>query len=357
MTWPSIVATVLGLAGPAAAGGEEPQPLPVDVEEIADGDFLIDPPALEGPPARTPRLRTQIYADAGFVQMPDLSSLVFVEEGSAQILRFGLGGSLRLRDVEVQLYVPYTDVTTVHLKRTQRGGRPIDQTVVGFGDVRAGAVWRHVIPYYPPKMLVGASLGGLVSTHTTKFRVETPTGDDKYVPPHYWQVEAAGLFATAFGPMSLVTSQGGLALLGQDVDYTASGIGVKQEFPEMYFWDAHWTAGMHLGSRLGLTLDVQTVVQVNTVVSPPPPSPQFDSVLNDIRAIYLNPGVQIYLGSFKLDLAGRLGLGKSADTFGVASLTGSRSAMVRLTRSFDYDAMAGSGGSSAGAGAAAAAAP
>ena len=321
-----------------------------DAGEIAPGDFLIDPPGLDAPAIRTPRLQTRVYADYTFASSPDLSALSVVE-GSARNHRFALGAALRIRNAEVAVEIPFVQITKARFDEIQLLGfrrqlEGSEDISVARGDLRAGVSYSRALPGRPNLML-GAGLRTRLSTHTSRFDIQTapPSGPPeppvRYEFPRYFHIEPTVIFAAAFGPLSFVTNQGLLAMLGKDVAYQLDlGAGpttVTQVFPELYFWDAHYALGMYFLDSFGFSLELGTVVQLNTVRDPPLPSPPYSDQLNDIVAVYLSPGVQIYLpAGTKLDVAGRIGLTDGADRFGVISFSGRYSLMVRVTRSFDF---------------------
>jgi hypothetical protein len=56
--------------------------------------------------------------------------------------------------------------------------------------------------------------------------------------------------------------------------------------------------------------------------------------LNDVRAVWIAPALQLHLADFRLDVIARFGLTRGADLFGVIEYAGSRSYTVRLSRNF-----------------------
>jgi len=57
--------------------------------------------------------------------------------------------------------------------------------------------------------------------------------------------------------------------------------------------------------------------------------------LNGTRAVFINPGVTVDLGNYRLALAGRFGLpGRSSRDFGVITFSGSNAYLARLSYVF-----------------------
>jgi hypothetical protein len=343
MTRSHAVAVAVGLVaalGPIASRALA-QPHPSFAPEIAPGDVLADPPRLDGPPLRTSGIATQVYTDYTYLQSTDIGALSAVS-GEAQNHRFALGARVKLRDFELELEVPFLNVTKAQFERND----PLlnmaqDKTAVSFGDVRLGVAYVREVPYYPPKMFVGAALRSRLPTHTTKFNINTAIGPVSYKYPPIVQLEPALLFATAFGPISFTTTQGALVMLGNDVD-----IGLfTQKYPNLVFYDAHFTGGFALLGKGAVTLDLAVDWQLNTVTDPPPPDQGFADTLNDIHAFTLAPGFQWYFDAYKVDVGARIGLGEGAKKLGVLTFAGDRSVLLRLTRAFDWDASSLFGGS------------
>jgi len=327
----ALAALVLVAAAPRTGRA---QAHPIFAPDIADGDVLVDPPRQDGPALRSPLIRTQVYTDYSLVQSTDIGSLKVVD-GTATNHRFALGGRAKLHDFELELEVPFFQLTKAAFeKKDPLINQAQDKTAYSFGDVRVGVGWMFEIPFQPPKMLVGAGVRGRIPTHTTKFNFNTAVGPVEYKFPPIVEIDPALMFATAFGPISFQTNQGAMVMLGQNVDL---GV-VRQEYPTLIFYDAHFTGGFALVGKGAATLDLGVTWQLNTVTDPPPPAVGLADTLNDIHAVTLAPGVQWYFGATKLDVAARFGLTDGAKTLGVLTFAGDRSFLVRVTRAFDWDA-------------------
>jgi hypothetical protein len=174
-------------------------------------------------------------------------------------------------------------------------------------------------------MHVGLGLRVRWPTHTTRYQfgLAPPAGGTvEFGFPYYLHLAPAALFSTSYGPVFLVVNEGVLAMLAKDITIG----GILQRIPNIYFWESHVAAGLAATDWLAFTLELLSFVQLNRV------DVEQMTNLNDTRAVFLNPGATLDLGSYRLAVAGRFGLtGRSTRDFGVITFSGSHAFLVRLS--------------------------
>jgi hypothetical protein len=115
-------------------------------------------------------------------------------------------------------------------------------------------------------------------------------------------------------------------MLAKDIDLG----GVLQKIPNLYFWESHVAAGVAATDWLSFTLELLSFAQLNRASINDPTSGQ-QANIDDVKAVFLNPGLTIDLGDFRLAMAGRLDLsGRSSRDFGTLTFSGSRAFLTRL---------------------------
>lgn len=285
------------------------------------------PAAIDASQIRNVEPLTRVYLDAGFARSNDLSALPYME-GRGGNLRTTLGCSLKLGRFQLDVELPVLQATTLDVTRIPGGPPQMEdehQTSLSIGDLRAGAQWTAA-PFDGTPFLVGLGLRGRFPTHTVRFRFHLP--DDSlgvYSFPYYFHIEPAVLMGGAIGPLSFVMNQGPLVLMGPDVNFEQ----VHFIVPTIYFWDSHYAAVIAPHPVIGISVELNTILQFGHVGG-------LDFMkLNHIQALSLIPGIQVHIGAYRIDAVGRIGLGRGAELFGVIGYGGTHSAALRVTRVFN----------------------
>jgi len=286
------------------------------------------PAAADAPQLRNVEPRTRLYADGALAQSTDLSALPYIA-GSGRNVRFALGGSLKLGRFQLDAELPAAQATTLNVTMIPGGvALPPDdhQTALSNGDLRLGAQWTTPLPGDALAMAAGFGLRGRFPTHTTQFAFHQGDGSVAlYGFPYYFHIEPAALFGAAWGPLSFVTNQGAIVLMGPDANFQE----IRFIVPNVYFWDAHYAVAAHVVGPIGLSTEVNTLFQLNHVGGV-----DF-AKLNHIRAVSVLPGVQLQLGRYRVDAVARFGLTHGAEVFGVIGYSGTRSYTLRATYYFE----------------------
>jgi hypothetical protein len=328
------VALVLGLISGAHAWaengppGEVPDALPPDDSTLA----TYYPPPVDGPSLRLPEPATRLYADGSLALSNDLSALPYIE-GRGRNFRFAVGGVWRWRRFAFDAEIPFLNVTTLDVDSVlniQKAdlARPSDahQSSFAFGDIRVGATW--TTPLVGQQTLVGGlGFRTRFATHTTKFTfllADKQTEAD-FIIPYYFHLEPTLILGGAFGRLTFVVNQGVIALVGPDGNFDQQYIVV----PSIYFWDAHYAIAYAPWSFLGASVELTTDIQLNHIAGV-----DF-AKLNDIRAAWVAPALQIYFDEFRIDLIARIGLNRGQELLGVVEYVGTHSFTARLTRTFN----------------------
>jgi len=123
-----------------------------------------------------------------------------------------------------------------------------------------------------------------------------------------------------------VLNQGAIVLAGPDGDFAGEHITV----PTIYLWDAHYALGWAPWSFLGASVEVATTIQLNHV-----PSTASLQKFNNVRAVWVAPGVQVHLGATRVDLIARIGASRGQELYGVLEYVGTHSVALRVTHMFD----------------------
>jgi hypothetical protein len=290
------------------------------------------PAGVDAPQLRNVEPRTRIYLDGSFAQTPDLSSLPYIG-GKGRNVRAALGGSLRWRRVfQFDIELPASQATTLDLEMMPNPAIMIDaselhQTALSIGDLRLGAQWTDMLPVESMPIRAGFGLRVRVPTHTTTFQFTNLNDStlNTYALPYYVHIEPAFLIGGAIGDLSFVMNQGGMLLTGPDGELDNLPVVV----PNIYFWDAHYAVAYRVARALALSFEVNTTFQLNGL------DPVMFPKVNHVRAVSLIPGVQVHVGRYRVDAIGRLGVTRGADPVGLLGFSGTRSVILRLSRSFD----------------------
>jgi hypothetical protein len=320
-------------APPAAQEDEEEEPAESEDEAPDDGgpdDSVLQryhPAPVDGPSLRVPLAPTRIYADAGYGVSDDLSALPYIE-GRANNSRFALGGTSRWRNFTFEGELPFLNVTT--LTATQLVGGPpapedVPQKRYSLGDLRLGVSWARPL-VGAEKLIAGFGLRTRIPTHTTKFVFHMPKSMTivEYGFPYYFHIEPTLLLAGALGRFTFVMNQGALVLAGPN-GYV---LDIYVDVPTLVFWDAHYAIGYAPFHFLGLSVELETAIQMNHIGGV-----DFAD-LNGIRAAWIAPGLQLHFGGLRIDLIGRFGLSRDQELFGVLQYVGTNSFTVRAGWAF-----------------------
>ena len=125
--------------------------------------------------------------------------------------------------------------------------------------------------------------------------------------------------------MTYVINQGAIVLLGPDANFDTEHITV----PTIYLYDAHYAVGVAPWSFLGASVELATMIQLNT-------SRAVDfQKFNDIRAVWVAPAVQIHVGDYRIDLIARVGASRGQELYGVLEYVGTSSFTLRVTTNVD----------------------
>jgi hypothetical protein len=247
--------------------------------------------------------------------------------GNAQNIRFTLGGAWRWRRFSFEGEVPFLNVTLLHVTQIV-GGPPqnpddVDQTIYSFGDVRLGATWTQ--PLVGTDTLVGGfGLRARLATHTAQYHFDVDDLVTTYVFPYYFHIAPTVILAGVLGPFTFVMNQGALFLVGPDGYY----LDQKIVEPTIIFWDAHYAVSYSPIPFLGMSLELVTTIQLNHV-----PGIDFQK-FNDVRAVWLAPGLQFHVKGWRVDLIGRYGVNRGEELLGVLEYVGERSVTLRVGRAF-----------------------
>jgi hypothetical protein len=285
------------------------------------------PPPVDGPALRLPESPTRLYFDGAFAQSKDLSALQVIA-GSGYNFRFALGGVWRVRRFAFEGEIPFLQITHINVTQVAGGGPPAaedaHQTGYSFGDVRVGAIW--TVPLAGDALVGGFGLRTRLATHSTRFQFHLATDNSLITDsfPYYFHIEPTTILGGALGRFTFVINEGMLVLIGPN------GVIEGQEIvvPTIVFWDSHVAVGYAPFDVLGLSVELGTDIQVNTV-----DDPQF--TVKDVRSAWVAPAVQLHLGDTRVDLIARIGLTNGATFFGVLDYIGTNSYTVRISRAFN----------------------
>ncbi len=326
----TILVLVLGL-GATAGAYEDDSPTEVTVAAAGRPVGPVQPfvpPAIDYPGIIDLGPRFSLYVDHTYEYTDDLSTFWWVQ-GRGSNYRVALGGAYRFGGLQVHAEVPlqYTQLTITSLM----GQPPIDadrsKAAFSLGDAITDAAYFWDLPTGAMPTHVGLGLRVRWPTHTTKYRFGLIDGSTlEFGFPYYLHVAPAALLSTSYGPVFLVVNEGVLAMLAKDISLG----GIIQEIPNIYFWESHVAAGLAATDWLAFTVELMSFVQLNRV------NVENMANLNDTRAVFLNPGVTLDLGNYRIAAAFRWDMGywRSARDFGVITFSGSSAFLVRLSYLF-----------------------
>lgn len=333
-SWSRILVVILGAATPALAAEETPAKenspnTPSEGESTAappsPRDF--DAPHIDYPPLQGLRAPASIYVDHTYESTSDLSTFWWVR-GRGANYRMAVGGLYQLGGLRLNAEVP-VQYTQLHIDSLM-GQPPTDadrsKAVLSLGDIITGAAYSWDLPIEAAKTYLGPSLRVRLPTHTTQYRFGLIDGSTMaFGFPYYLHLAPSVLFSTRLGPLALTLSEGALAMLAKDINLG----GIPQQIPNLYFWESHLAADIAATDWLHFSVEFLSCLQLGqTYVSNMPE-------LNGIKAHFINPGMTLDFGGYRLVVAGRFGLpGHSTRDFGVITFSGSHALLARLSYVF-----------------------
>jgi hypothetical protein len=199
------------------------------------------------------------------------------------------------------------------------------KSAFSLGDVVGGASYAWDLSTDSITALVGLGLRVRLPSHTMTYSFSLESGGFyNFGFPYYFHLAPAAIGLFVFGPISLTINEGVLAMLAKNTTL----LGVPLDIPNVYFWESHYAMSVLATSWLGLSVELISCVQLSHI-----DAPNFQA-LNQLKAFYINPGVTFDIGQYRLALAGRLGLGKDTERFGVITFAGSQAFLARLSYLF-----------------------
>lgn len=316
-------------AAPQATDQEGPPESEAEAE--SEWTWADDAPAgVDTPQLRNVEPRTRIYVDGSYAQTPDLSALPNIA-GSGRNLRFAIGGSLRWRRFQFDTELPASQATTLDLLDPNPAIAIADeerhQTALSIGDLRLGAQWTNAFPIDALPLVGGFGLRARIPTHTTSFQFTNLIDGTQgiYTLPYYFYIEPTMMLGGAIGRFSFVTNQGALILTGPD----GRVLDLEIIVPNMYFWDAHLAIACRIIEAVSISVEGNYTHQLNQL------DPVMFPKLSNIRAVSVIPALQVRLGEYRVDSIARIGLSRGADVLGVLGFAGTRSFILRVSRTFD----------------------
>jgi hypothetical protein len=237
-----------------------------------------------------------------------------------------------LRRFQFDAELPASQSTTINVTQIPPLGNPpltpedAHQTARSLGDLRLGAQWTERLPVQAMSLTTGLGLRARFPTHTTTFQFNLVDGTlepFRFLP--YFHLEPTWLLGALQGPVSFTMNQGLLAMVGPIIEFG----NVTFVLPTILFWDSHYAVAVRAHQYLALSLEANTVIQLNRVERM-----EFEDV-NNVRAVYVQPAIQGIVGLWRVDLVARLGLNRGAELIGVLGYGGTQSVTLRLTRFFE----------------------
>jgi hypothetical protein len=316
----------------ATRPSEEQAPPPDDAAPRApDADEATDaaayyPPPVAGPALRLPESPNRLYLDGAYAMSDDLTALPYIA-GKGRNIRLALGGGWRwgrfFFEGEVPFNITTVDVLTVLNMPPEMQDQ--HQTAPSLGDVTLGANWTARLTS-GEALIAGAGVRGRLASHTTRFQFHLADGTlADFRIPYYFHVEPTLILGGALGRFTYVINQGAVLLWGPDGNFEEQHITV----PSIYFWDAHYAVGWAPWAFLGASVELTTMVQLNHIAG------RDFAKLNDIRAVWVAPALQVHAGAFRIDAIARFGLTRGQELYGVLEYVGTHSFTLRVTRMFN----------------------
>jgi hypothetical protein len=308
-------------ANMSAPAAQPSAPPPAAAEEPS----AYYPPPVDGPALRLPESPTRLYLDGTLMISDDLSALPYIA-GWGWNFRAALGGAWRWRRFTFDGQLPM-HVSTLHATSFLNMDplpEDADQTTVSLGDLALGVNWTERLA--GEGLIGGLGVRGRLATHTTRFPFHLRDGTvANFALPYYFHIEPTLILGGAIGRFTYVLNQGAIVLLGPDGDFDTEHITV----PTIYLWDAHYAIGYAPWRFLGASIELATMIQLNHI------SGTDFQKFNDIRAVWVAPSLQGYIGATRIDLIARFGLTRGQELYGVIEHVLTHSLTLRVTQSFN----------------------
>jgi hypothetical protein len=287
----------------------------------------FDAPHIDYPPLQSLATPVSIYVDHTYETTNDLSTLPWVR-GRGRNYRVAVGGLYQIGGLRLNAEVPvqYTQLFIDSLMGQQPTDADRSKASISLGDIATGAAYAWNLPIESAKTYLGLGLRARLPTHTTKYHFGLQGGGFlEFGIPYYLHLAPGVLFSTHLGPITLTLNEGVLAMLAKDVRIG----GVLQQIPNLYFWESHIAADVAATDWLDFSVEFLSCVQLNHVYV------SNMTNLNGTHAFFVNPGITLNFGGYRLAVGGRFGLpGHSARDFGVITFSGSLAVLARLSYVF-----------------------
>jgi hypothetical protein len=317
----------LAATADALAQEDEPDAELPSVPGPAAAAKSIPPPGIDYPALQALGGGSALYIDHTYETSDDLSTFYWVK-GRASGYRVALGGILRRGSFQANLELPL-QLTRLFIDNLGSASPPIpadrQKSSFSLGDVVAGGSYAWTFSTDPVTATLGVGMRARLPTHTMTYSFGLIDGSTyAFGFPYYFHLAPAGLFLVSYGPLSLTINEGILAMLAKNTTL----LGLPLNIPNIFFWESHTALSLVPAKWLGLSLELISCIQLSHI------DDQNFQTLNHLRAFYLNPAVTVDLGSYRVALAGRFGLGNDTQKFGVITFSGSRALLVRVSYLF-----------------------
>lgn len=317
---------VVAVTTDALAQDDGPMVEPPPAAEPAAAAKSIPPPGIDYPALQTLGGGSSVYLDHTYETSDDLSTFYWVK-GHASGYRLALGGSLRLGGFQANLELP---VLLTRLFIDNLGSAPPiaadrQKSSLSLGDVVGGGSYAWQLPIDSVAAFLGLGMRVRLPTHTMTYSFQLMDGSPyAFGFPYYFHLAPAGLFLVSHGPLSFTMNQGVLAMLAKNTTL----LGLPLNIPNIFFWESHYALSYLPVDWLGLSLELINCIQLSHI------GDQNFQNLNHLRAFYLDPALTFDLGSYRIALAGRIGLGNDTQKFGVITFAGWRALLARASYLF-----------------------
>ena len=303
-------------------------------EDVSEGETKVDsplarafdPPGMDYPAAQTFGTGTSLYVDQTYETTGDLSTFTWVT-GHGDNFRLAIGGTLRLWDLHLAIEVPlqYTRLHIDTLSGYDTANQDRDKTALSLGDVITGASYLWGIPGHTIRWQIGAGLRARLPTHTTEFTFTLVNGTPfTFGFPYYLHLAPELVFLATSRFLTVRIDQGVLGMFARD----ATIDNIRQHIPNLYFWESHYAAIAQPTQWFGFSVELVSCIQLNRV------DDGGYTTLHNVRALMIEGGPAMDLGSYRASVVGRLGLSHGAQDFGVITFSGTSAVMGRLSYVF-----------------------
>jgi hypothetical protein len=320
---PLLVAQAM--AARAADEAESGGRAPADVTAADDEPSHYYPPPVDGPALRLPESPRRFYLDGAYAMSDDLTALPYIA-GKGRNYRLAAGIMWRWGRFALDAQLPFHLTTLEVTSVLNQPPLPEDakQTKPSVGDLALGAVWTERLA--GEALIAGLGVRGRMATHSTRFSFHLNDGSiAQFLIPYYFHIEPTVVLGGAIGRFTYVMNQGAIVLLGPDADFDTEHITV----PSIYLYDAHYAVGYAPWSFLGASVELATMIQLNHIAGT-----DFEK-FNDIRAVWIAPGLQAHLGGYRIDGIARIGMSRGQELYGVLEYVGTHSFTLRVSRYFN----------------------